>query len=217
MVTARLDRQGEVVDVVMCAHEKCQEFPRSQVQFTDGHMHTYVAEGTHAMYPDRQRCDRREKNPPKLGGAIAGKLGVGCPSGGRTWFPGADRLPLVNGEIIQRAGDIRNVGEQKRPLYGQQFIQGNFKWGAERSAPATPTFQADRWHLKTRVAEPAGGQGGGGSCDDPCTPPLVRQGDSCGTCVCGETAVKACEDEQQKDPSVRRSLAADCSCQIDDG
>ena len=214
-MSTRLDARGEVISVRTCAHGACQDYSAGELTFSDGHPHVFVASGTHAIYPSRRVCDRKEYET-KLGSLLGG-----CPGGGLTWFAGEDTV-FVDGSRVPRAGDIRNLGEREHPLYGQLFVKSNFKWGrteletgvvSRRDGPVTPSYQGF-WGIEA-PSEPGGGVGGGGSCEDSCGPNRERRPGDCGECVCSSAAVESCA--AQSSDRVKYALDGNCDCMIQDG
>jgi hypothetical protein len=143
MVTVQRNSIGGVESVIICAHAECPTYAWWQVQWAGRHPHIWVADGTHASFPDEATCDSAERH-------WYGDWIDSCDTiFGYEWYTWAGG----RGNNPGRQGwGVRNIGEKGAPLNNQLFTLGNVLWGEKGSrfsGPTVPTFKGN-WNVNHR-------------------------------------------------------------------
>jgi hypothetical protein len=136
-IIVRLNSDDTVNGVYFCAHGDCSTFrSANNVSWLDNtHPVAWVADGSHASYPDESLCDDEEFGIFKS-----------CQTADSyrwfTWTGGQQ------GRSGYQGGGVVNVGEKRYPLNGQVFIQYYSRWGElgefdDTSGPVTPSYQSN--------------------------------------------------------------------------
>lgn len=136
-IIVRLTSAHIVDSIYFCAHGDCSSINPNNVQWLDvTHPVGWVAAGSHATFPNEQRCDDAEHCQTKDAYRWF------------TWANGKQGRPGYQG------GGVVNVGEKDFPLNGQSFIQYYGRWGklfvnSGTNGPITPSYQSN-WTLEAQ-------------------------------------------------------------------
>ena len=149
-ITVRLHHNGTVSGVFLCAHGDCSTFyTTNSISWLDTtHPIVWVADGSHASYPNESTCDDASIWDE-------GVVGNNCQTvDAHRWFTWAGGQ---QGRSGHQGGGVINVGEREFPLNGQVFIQYYSRWGERgetdgTSGPRTPSYQSS-WLLDEYVAD----------------------------------------------------------------
>jgi hypothetical protein len=122
-VTVTVDKDRVLQTIFFAAHEDGHRFDRSALQWSEGHPVVYIAKGTHASYPSVGEWDVDES-----------------PDDDETYD---------GGPVWQTWRNFVNVGEQRRVLNEQTFLNYAGHWGEIgvfdiTTAPNGPAFHDSR-------------------------------------------------------------------------